>query len=232
MIGNGIIRRLSPLYLDQPGEGFDVVVALDDHVTRTGICTMLEQVPVVRTAVSCESLDEAIQALAVCGSCVLVLPCVEPESQVERLADLASANGTRILILLEDGDLECIGRSMSIEPDGFLLRSELTLEVLWDTLVRLVRHELPVPRVVVRSLLTREGIQSSPHRSRVLLTGRERQTLELLVEGFSNKQIARRLGISDNSAKRYVANVLAKLNCPNRTSAVAWALKSGLVDEA
>ncbi|MCY0931861.1 helix-turn-helix transcriptional regulator [Streptomyces sp. H27-H1] len=58
------------------------------------------------------------------------------------------------------------------------------------------------------------------HRDRnATLTPRERETPHLLVEGLSNKLIARRLRISEHGAKRLVANVLAKMNCPNRTQA-------------
>ncbi|MCI4066752.1 LuxR C-terminal-related transcriptional regulator [Micromonospora sp. R77] len=64
-----------------------------------------------------------------------------------------------------------------------------------------------------------------------MLTPRERQALKLLAEGLSNKQIARRLGISEHGAKRHVGNVLAKLNCPNRTVAVTVALNHGLLTE-
>lgn len=64
-----------------------------------------------------------------------------------------------------------------------------------------------------------------------MLTPRERQALKLLADGLSNKQIARRLGISEHGAKRHVGNVLAKLNCPNRTVAVTVALNHGLLAE-
>ena len=62
-----------------------------------------------------------------------------------------------------------------------------------------------------------------------MFTPREQQTLALLVEGLPNKQIARRLGISEHGAKRNVANILAKLNVPNRTLAAAKAVRDGLV---
>ena len=55
------------------------------------------------------------------------------------------------------------------------------------------------------------------------MTPRESETLNLLSKGLSNKQIARSLHISQHGAKRHVANVIAKLNCPNRTLAVALA---------
>lgn len=61
------------------------------------------------------------------------------------------------------------------------------------------------------------------------LTARERQVAELLVEGASNKVIARRLGISVHTAKFHVAAVLEKLGARNRSDAVAIALRDGLV---
>ena len=48
---------------------------------------------------------------------------------------------------------------------------------------------------------------------------------------MSNKQIARQLTISQHGVKRLVSNVLAKLNCPNRTQAVAVALTDGILTD-
>jgi DNA-binding CsgD family transcriptional regulator len=79
---------------------------------------------------------------------------------------------------------------------------------------------MPMSTGLARDLLT------LPPRPR--LTPREREALQLLVEGLSNKQIARRLGISEHGAKRLVANILSKMDCSNRTSAVAKALREGV----
>lgn len=97
-----------------------------------------------------------------------------------------------------------------------------------------------MPPVMVRALLRRAGrpapsraVSAPPpavHHSR--LTLRERQALTLLVEGMSNKQIARRMSISDHAIKRVMAKMLVKLNCTNRTQAVALALTCGLAESA
>jgi DNA-binding NarL/FixJ family response regulator len=63
----------------------------------------------------------------------------------------------------------------------------------------------------------------------VLLTVREHEVLGLLAQGLSNKQIGRRLGISEHGVKRHVTRLLAKLNSPNRTFAVARALSEGII---
>lgn len=61
------------------------------------------------------------------------------------------------------------------------------------------------------------------------LTPREQQVLELLAEGLSNKAIAARLGISDQTVKFHVASIAAKLGATNRTEAVRLALRRGLL---
>jgi DNA-binding NarL/FixJ family response regulator len=61
------------------------------------------------------------------------------------------------------------------------------------------------------------------------LTPRELQTLEMLAEGLSNKQIAARLHISDHTAKFHVNSILGKLHAGTRTEAVMRGIRSGLV---
>lgn len=61
------------------------------------------------------------------------------------------------------------------------------------------------------------------------LTAREREVLELLVQGATNKEIARRLVVSENTVKYHLKNILGKLHLQNRAQVVAYALKHGLV---
>jgi DNA-binding NarL/FixJ family response regulator len=61
------------------------------------------------------------------------------------------------------------------------------------------------------------------------LTPREREVLALLAEGLSNKRIAERLAISDQTVKFHVASIAGKLNALNRTDAVRRALERGLI---
>ncbi len=61
------------------------------------------------------------------------------------------------------------------------------------------------------------------------LTPREIEVLELLAEGLSNKGIARRLGISDQTVKFHVASISGKLGAHSRTGAVRLAVRRGLI---
>ncbi|MEE3918915.1 response regulator transcription factor [Micromonospora sp. BRA006-A] len=115
--------------------------------------------------------------------------------------------------------------------DGFLLQQDLSGRTLENALRAIMTGEVPMPAVLAQQLLARAGIRRTPSSmAPIKLTPREHETLLLLVEGLSNKQIARRLKISDHGAKRLVAGVLLKLGCTNRTSAVVTAIRSGLVE--
>ena len=61
------------------------------------------------------------------------------------------------------------------------------------------------------------------------MTVRELQVLELLVDGLSNKAIAARLGVSDETVKFHLSSILGKLGAANRTEAVKRAVRMGLV---
>lgn len=60
------------------------------------------------------------------------------------------------------------------------------------------------------------------------LTAREREILALVAQGSANKEIARRLHISERTARTHVSNILQKLNLPSRTHAAVFALRAGL----
>jgi len=101
---------------------------------------------------------------------------------------------------------------------------------------RSVLHSTDARLITAAVLLMAEGYRVEPMPALVgpllppaTLTARERQVAELLVEGASNKVIARRLDISVHTAKFHVAAVLEKLNARNRSDAVAIALRDGLV---
>lgn len=71
---------------------------------------------------------------------------------------------------------------------------------------------------------------SRPAGERPVLSARESEVLGLVAEGLSNKQIAKRLTLSEHTVHRHVANILVKLRLSSRTAAAAYAVKHGLTD--
>jgi DNA-binding NarL/FixJ family response regulator len=97
-----------------------------------------------------------------------------------------------------------------------------------------IAGEFPTLAAARESGLGADGVLLAGSASRVdggpePLTPRERQVIELLVEGLSNKTIAARLGISDQTVKFHVAAICGKLGAANRTDAVRRAIRRGIV---
>jgi two-component system nitrate/nitrite response regulator NarL len=123
--------------------------------------------------------------------------------------------------IADRGDLPC---------DGIMSLADATEATLDDVLRRVVAGDMPMPAGLARELLTAgRGTLPRVAGQYTALTARESETLQLLAQGFSNKQIAKALGISSHGVKRLVGTLMLKLGAPNRTTAVITALNEGLV---
>jgi two-component system, NarL family, nitrate/nitrite response regulator NarL len=218
-----------------PTERIEVVLALRNELARYGIEKMLQSVDIVTRQTSYDDLTTALDTVAgvgaACdpGTVVVVVALSEIDGEAPPALRAAAERGVKVLFLLDELDRRKLRRVAPTGGSGFMFADELGAGTLSQTLTRLRDGEMPMSARLTRSLLTTDdgGPVDGEGRSEIRITPRERHVLMLLVDGLSNKQIARRLEISDHGAKRHVANILAKLNCPNRTLAVAKALREG-----
>jgi DNA-binding CsgD family transcriptional regulator len=126
--------------------------------------------------------------------------------------------GTSIEIVGEERTLAA-ARAAGIDADAFMLAPELEVR---DGLEP-ERARPSVRRTHWEALDVTDGVKEEP------LTPREIQVLELVAEGLSNKRIAARLDISDQTVKFHVSSMCGKLGAVNRTDAVRRALRRGLI---
>jgi DNA-binding NarL/FixJ family response regulator len=126
----------------------------------------------------------------------------------------------RIIVLTtSEGDVE-IGRSLAAGAKSYLLKG-------------MARKELPdVIRLVhagKTSLSKLAAAQIVEHFGNDLLTSREIEVLQLVASGHRNKQIAYKLGITEETIKFHIKNTLSKLEASDRTHAVTIAIKRGII---
>lgn len=211
---------------------FEVLVAHPNELMRRGIGAMVGDIGMGVAPIEATTYADARRQIRAGASHLLILPCLPYEAARELAAEAAAA-GVKILVLLHDPDPEHLALAAELTADGFLLGSDLTAGSLEQAISSLAAGDMPMPPPLVKELVSALRERSPARRDPrpLQLTPREHQTLQLLAQGLSNKQIARKLGIREHGAKRHVANVLAKLNCPNRTMAVAQALREGLISE-
>ena len=192
----------------------NVAILVGSELIHRGLETVLRQLPMVNLTVNGEACDVLITTEALSGT---------------RDKDV------KTILLLDEAQVAAPAFTLSSEFDGYLIQEEITANHLRDAILRVVAGELAIPDRLARELLTRAsgpaaGGDAPQRRPPVSLTARESVTLSLLADGLSNKQIARRLSISEHGAKRLVASVLLKLDSPNRTAAVVTAMRAHLIE--
>jgi two-component system, NarL family, response regulator len=199
------------------------VVLADDHpVVRDGLAAIVNQQADMVVVGEAGDGEEAIALFRALQPDVMVLDLRMPKfdgvTVVQRVIE--SDPGARMLIMTTyDGD-EDIFRSLSQGAKGYILKDAPRQEIL--TAIRAVNEERTyTSSSIAAKALVRMGKPS--------LTQRELEVLQLLAEGRSNKDIARRLDITEGTAKTHVKGILTKLDAISRTEAVTVAHRRGLV---
>lgn len=154
------------------------------------------------------------------------LPAVDDPAIAATLAAFRR-DGGQVLLTVGANEQE-ITQATKLDCDGYLDEDSLDAETLADAIRQLQHGQVPMPARMVQVLFSRVNERPTAESTPPPLTERETKVVELLAAGYSNKQIARRIGASAHATKRAVASIMAKLNCPNRTMVVARALRDGL----
>jgi DNA-binding NarL/FixJ family response regulator len=180
--------------MNDGAEGRITVVLVDDHaVVRTGLAQLLSGAHDIEVVGQAADGAEAIEVVRETRPDVVVLT--------------SYSDSARIVAALDAGAV------------GYLLKDADPEDVL-DGVRAVSRGESPIhPRVARQLLTTRAEVPGSA----VTLTTREAEVLELVRTGLANKQIARRLGISERTVKAHLTSVFQRIGVADRTQAAIWA---------
>ena len=205
------------------------VLLVDDHaVVREGLRAFLQLQPDIEVVSEAGGGAAAVEAALAARPDLVLMDLVMPDGDgVEAIRDLlAAAPGTRVLVLSSFADDEKVFAAMQAGAAGYLLK-DVAPDQLAEA-VRDVHRGRPAlhPDVAAR-LMRRVADPGGPALE--VLTPRERDVLQLVVEGFANKQIARRLRITEKTVKTHVSSILQKLGVHDRTAAAVLAIRQGLV---
>jgi DNA-binding NarL/FixJ family response regulator len=212
----------------------EVIVALRNQLDRVGVERLLQQLDVIRRYSFHEDLLEAIEAVVQAREAILLVALHEIDESASAALRATSAVGLRTVIMVDELDPTDLGRLRGISVSGLLATSELTVGCLNHALQSIRRGHVHISSRLMQILIGCENpVQDvKPPSDGIRITAREREVLDMFAEGLGNKEIGRRLAISENGVKRYVAIILAKLSCSNRTMAVAKALQMGLISSS
>ena len=202
-----------------------LVVIVDDHaMIRAGLESLLSGTDDILVVGHAEDGEQALEVVKAERPDVVLMdlqmPNVDGVTAIRQIQALDI--GVDVLVLTSFNDQERIVGALDAGAVGYLLKDADPEDVLRG--VRAVaRGESPIDPKAARTLL---GARSDSHQ--VQLTSREAEVLGLVREGLANRQVARRLEISERTVKAHLTSAFARIGVSDRTQAALWAERHGL----
>jgi two-component system response regulator NreC len=207
------------------GDAVITVLLVDDHsLVRRGFRRLLEDDPQIRVVAEASDGHDAVEAAERLRPSVVVMDFALPSMNgaVATRHILKSCPETVVLILSMHSEPSYVRTCLDAGASGYLLKNALDLELV-EGVKRVAAGE--------RVLDPRLGLIGEA-KDKPVLTTRELEVLQLIVNGKSNREIATVLGLSANTVAVHRANVMQALGIHNTAELVVYAIREGLVSIA
>jgi DNA-binding NarL/FixJ family response regulator len=200
------------------------ILVVDDHpVLREGLAAMIESQADMTLIAEAATGRDAIELFKLHRPDVTIMDLRLPDMNgIEAIVAIRQSSPQARVVVLTTylGDVQA-GRALMAGAQAFLLKATLRTDLL-DTIRAVHKGQRRVPAEVASEMAEYAADDS--------LTPREVEVLEQVASGNSNKQVAERLSISEDTVKAHMRNVLGKLGANDRTHAVTIALRRGFLD--
>jgi|SRR5581483_2078193 len=199
------------------------ILSVDDHpLFRTGIAALLATQPDMAIIAEATNGREAIQQFRAHRPDITLMDLQMPQMNgLDALIAIRREFPEAWIIMLTtySGDVQ-IMRAMQVGARAYLLKNALDNELL--TTIRAVHGGK-------KALSAEASFELAEHSTSEALTPAEIDVLRLIAGGNANKEIAARLGVTEETVKGRVKNILAKLGANDRTHAAVIGLKRGII---
>lgn len=208
-----------------------VLIADDQTLFRTGLARLLDEDPRVEViGLAADGAEAVKQALKLKPDVVLMdlkMPNVDGIEATRQIIEADPAIKVLLLTTFE-ADNHVI-QALKAGARGYVLKDS-TAESIVNSIVAVVSGERVMASAVANRVLEMLTGTTTPKEFYDGLTVRELEILKLLANGMANKQIAFRLKISEKTVRNHVSNTYEKLGIYDRSQAVLYAVRKGLVE--
>jgi two-component system response regulator DevR len=211
------------------------LMIVDDHeVVRMGLRAALEVEPDFTVVTEAGNGQDAVdKARAHQPDIVLMDVRMDGMDGIEACREIRSElPQTKVLMLTSFAEEETVVAALLAGAAGYVLKNVARSRLL-EALRSVARGESMLDSRVTRGVLEKlvAQKQAAATDEGPELTARELEVLALISEGATNKEIAAKLVVSENTARNHVSHILSKLGFSRRSEAAAYAVKKGIVKE-
>ena len=210
------------------------LVIADDHaVVRKGLTGLLESADDIEVVGSATNGEEAVEMARELVPDLVLMDLQMPGLDGVRAtqAIVGERLAADVLILTSFSDGHRLLAAIDAGAVGYLLKDAEPADLVAGIRAA-ARGESPIDPKAARHLFTsrtsRTSRMTASASSEVALSAREREVLKLVVQGLANKQIARRLGITERTVKGHLTSAYQRIGVADRTQAALWAHQHGL----
>jgi two-component system, NarL family, response regulator LiaR len=204
------------------------IMLVDDHmVVRSGLSTVLSIYDDMKLVGEAGDGEEAVRLCERLQPEVVLMDLLMPRMDGVTAIKIIKERWPQIQViaLTSFKEKEYVEGALKAGANGYLLKN-ISADELANAIRRAAAGQPSLSPEAAQVLIQRVNEPSLPGQD---MTGREKEILELMVQGLSNNEIADRLIISQSTVKFHVSNILSKLGVSGRTEAVALAVKRHLV---
>ena len=200
------------------------ILLADDHlVVRMGISTLLSLEADLEVVGEAETGSEAVSKAQSLKPDVVLMDVMMPTMNgAEATEEILEHNpNIRIVLLTSFGGTPEVRHALDVGAVGALSKTASRAEIV--SAIHSATTEQPAISDVIRHQL--ERIKAEP-----LLTPRQREVLNLVAKGFSNKEIGRLLGTGEDAIKKHLKTIYAVINVANRAEATNYAIANKIIE--
>jgi len=208
------------------------VLLVDDHtVVRQGLKALFADEPDVEIVGEAENGREAMQRIAKLHPDVVLMDISMPGlNGIEATRQIQQNHPTvKVVVLSMHANEEYVFQVLQAGASGYVLKQSDSMEVLTAIRAALSGGSFlspPISRTVINNYVRRAEARGRGKDLNVL-TRREREVLQLLAEGLTNREVAEHLSISVKTVETHRSKIMNKLGLKSKTELVKYALRKG-----
>jgi|SRR5579864_3357973 len=200
---------------------FRALIADHRPLILQGLCSVLEAQRDFIIVARCDSGASCVEAIRNCRPHVVVLGASMPDIGALEILAIGSSQKLPVQLVLLSASESCNVQALAAAGARAIIPDDIDLDVLVESLRQVAGGNGLLPLSPDQTASRKQ--RGSLEKSVIALTDRERQIMRLVSDGLSNKEIGRRLNLSDGTIKVHLHHIFQKLDVGNRTALAALA---------